>query len=104
MLYCYLYLTLGQSRKNFGNTLEYCLVPVTRPRNFCDRRRLKNRNASNSIVRYRTITGICNNLQPGMATVGASGIVTARFFKRKRNIFFFFIILVSYFRSYLKAK
>ena len=95
---CHLYLTLGQTRRNFGNTLENCLKPVTRPRNFCDPRKLKNRNAPNSFVRYRTITGICNNLQPGMATVGASGIVTARFFKRKRNLFFFIMVLVIYFR------
>ena len=76
-------MTPGQTRRNFGNTLENCLEPVTRPRDFCNPKTLRNRNAPSSFVRYRTITGICNNLQPGKATAGASGIVTARFFKRK---------------------
>ena len=84
--------SLGQTKqqplRNFGSTLENCLVPVTRPDNFCSVKRLKDVNASTSFVRYRTISGICNNLTPGKATVGAAGTITGRFFERKWSTFY----------------
>ena len=80
--------TKQQSLRNFGSTLENCLVPVTRPDNFCSVKRLKDVNASTSFVRYRTISGICNNLTPGKATVGAAGTITGRFFERKWSTFY----------------
>lgn len=75
--------TKQQSLRNFGSTLENCLVPVTRPDNFCNIKRIKDVDAPTSFVRYRTISGICNNLTPGKAAVGAAGTITARFFERK---------------------
>ena len=87
-------ITPGQINRDFGNTLENCLEPITRPRNFCNPRTLRNRNAPNSFVRYRTITGICNNLLPGRATVGAGGTVTPRFFKREIRLFSSAIVFV----------
>ena len=69
--------------RNFGSTLENCLEPVSRPDNFCDINSLKDVNAPTSFVRYRTISGICNNLTPGKQTVGAAGEITSRFFERK---------------------
>ena len=67
---------------------------MTRSRSFCcNRRRLRNPKSPNSSVRYRTITGICNNLRPGQATFGAGGIVTPRFFKSKMILFAFMTLI-----------
>lgn len=83
--------SVGQGKhqvfRDFGNTLENCLEPVTRPENFCDKNKLKDVEAPTSFVRYRTISGICNNLLPGKATVGAAGTITGRFFERKLTVF-----------------
>ena len=70
---------LGQIT-DFGNTLSDCVTPVSRGRNFCINQinSANNPNRPDSVLRYRTITGICNNIEPGQATVGASETVLPR--------------------------
>ena len=65
---------------DFGNTLIDCVTPVSRGRNFCRNQinRLDKPDSPDSVERYRTITGICNNLEPGQATVGASETILPR--------------------------
>ena len=65
---------------DFGDTLIDCVTPVSRGRNFCRNQinNLNDPNAPDSVLRYRTITGICNNIEPGQATVGASETVLPR--------------------------
>ena len=71
--------------RDFGDTLEGCLVPITEPDNFCEEeeKKLTDIDAPNSIIRYRNVSGICNNLQQGKAAIGAGDTITGRFFKRK---------------------
>ena len=70
---------LGQVT-DFGDTLSDCVTPVSRRRNFCRNQinNLNDPNAPDSVLRYRTFTGICNNIEPGKATVGASQTVLPR--------------------------
>ena len=71
--------------RDFGDTLEGCLVSITKPDNFCEEEeeKLADIDAPNSFIEYRNVSGICNNLQPGKATIGAVDTITRRFFKRK---------------------
>ena len=77
--------------RDFGDTSGDCLKPVKTPDNFCQQEasKLADRDAPTSFIRYRNISGICNNLQLGKATVGAAGTITGRFFERKVNSFSF---------------
>ena len=77
---------LGQTT-NFGDTLIDCVTPVSRGRNFCRNQinNLNDPNAPDSVLRYRTITGICNNIEPGQATVGASETVLPRLRRKLQN-------------------
>ena len=71
--------------RDFGHILEGSLVPITKPDSFCEEEeeKLADIDASNSFIRYRKVSGICNNLQLGKATIGAVDTITGRFFKRK---------------------
>ena len=82
---------LGQTLRDFGDTLGDCLNPVKTPDNFCQQEesKLADRDAPTSFIRYRNISGICNNLQLGKATVGAAGTITGRFFFCMYNSFSF---------------
>ena len=72
------YTPTGPFNRDFGNSLDLCLNPIQHPPDFCTSQNVPD-NAPTSFVRYRTINGTCNNLQPGKATFGAAGIVAARF-------------------------
>ena len=71
--------------RDLGDTLEGCLVPITKPDNFCEEeeKKLADIYVPNSLMRYRNTSGICNNLHSGKATIGAVHTITRRFFKRK---------------------
>ena len=64
-----------------------CVTPASRGRNFCRNQinNLNDPNAPDSVLRYRTITGICNNIEPGQATVGASETVLPRLRRKLQN-------------------
>ena len=74
----YFYTPTGPFNRDFGNSLDLCLNPIQHPPDFCTSQNVPS-DAPTSFVRYRTINGTCNNLQPGKATFGAAGIVAARF-------------------------
>lgn len=83
------YISPSQTLRDFGDTLEDCLNPVTKPDYFyAEEAKLIDVNGPNSFIRYRNVSGICNNLLPGKATVGAAGTITGRFFKRMLLHFF----------------
>ena len=71
--------------RDFGDTLEGCVVPITKPDNFCgeEEKKLADIDAPDSFIKYQNVSGICNNLQTGKATIGALDTITGRFFKRK---------------------
>ena len=68
----------GPFNRDFGNSLDLCLNPIQHPPDFCASQNVPD-TAPTSFVRYRTINGTCNNLLRGKATLGAAGIVAARF-------------------------
>lgn len=54
-------------------------MPTTIDANFCSRNIAKaGANAPDSVLRYRTITGICNNIETGKGAVGAGKTVLPR--------------------------
>ena len=64
---------------NFGDTLQDCLVPTTIDANFCSRNiATTGADAPDSVLRYRTNTGICNNIETGKGAVGAGNTVLPR--------------------------
>ena len=65
--------------RDFGNTLLDCRTPVTRGNNFCSR---ISRRQPDLFKERRSITGICNNLNRGLATVGASETVAPRLLRK----------------------
>lgn len=88
------YILPGQTLRDFGDTLGDCLNPVTKPDNFCaEEAKLIDVNGPNSFLRYRNVSGICNNLIPGKATVAAAGTITGRFFKSM--LLHFFLCCIS---------
>ena len=64
-----------------------CVTPISRGRNFCRNQinNLDDPNSPNSVLRYRTITGICNNIEPGQTTVGARETVLPRLRRKLQN-------------------
>lgn len=60
--------------------MEDCVNPITKGDDFCINDIARTGpNTPESVLRYRTITGICNNIQTGKATVGAGETVLPRF-------------------------
>ena len=75
---------LGQTLRDFGDTLGDCLNPLKTADNFRQQEasKLADRDAPTSFIRYRNISGICNNLQLGKATVGAAGTINWKIFQK----------------------
>ena len=63
--------------RDFGDTLEDCREVETRSRNFCTT------HPSKELFEFqRPVSGICNNLLPGKATVGAADTQVARLVRK----------------------
>ena len=63
--------------RNFGDTLEDCREVEKRSRNFCTT------HPSKELFEFRRpVSGICNNLLPGKATVGAADTQVARLVRK----------------------
>ena len=63
--------------RNFGDTLEDCREVERRDINFCSK------HPSKELFEFRRpVSGICNNLLPGKATVGAADTQVARLVRK----------------------
>ena len=63
--------------RNFGDTLEDCREVEARSKNFCTT------HPSKELFEFRRpVSGICNNLLPGKATVGAADTQVARLVRK----------------------
>ena len=58
---------LGQIT-GLGDTLIDCVTPVSRGRNFCSNQinSLNDPDVPGSVLGYKTVTGICNNIEPAI--------------------------------------
>ena len=73
----YFFAKAQRAFRDFGNTLEDCREVETRSGNFCTT------HPSKELFEFRRpVSGICNNLLPGKATVGAADTQVARLVRK----------------------